>query len=327
MAKVVPWPPVISALQDLKLSRVVPTTSPLYKQIDRQNINSWSNQQLSIDCITSCPALLEYLLKLGLDASHNQNYLLVQAVKSQQIAIVELLLTQPKVDPNTSFAASLQTGNLHMVQLFLRDTRLKLEDNNYLSWALDETHPEILALLLQDGRFNPGVYGCSIVMNAARYGYKQCLHLLLNDPRVQQGCHRNALVMAAGASRNPEIIHLVLNLPKPDDVTLHYDPTSSENYIWRESIERGYTALVEELLTDHRIDPTINNHQALITASFQNYPDIVSLLLKDRRIDPTAQGCLAMRVAIERGRKVIVQMLLLDGRIPPNPEFYKLAQS
>jgi hypothetical protein len=323
MTKIAPWPNVTSALQDLKILRVIPTTSPLYKQIDRKNINSPSNQQLSIES----PALLEYLLKLGLDASHNQNCLLRQAVKSQQVSTVELLLAQPKVDPNAAFTASIQTGKPTLVQLFLRDDRLKLEGSNYLEWALNEDHPEILALLLQSDRFNPTAYSSSVVMDAARYGYPQCLQLLLKNPRVQRTCSRNELVLAAGASNKPEIIKMALNLPEPANVSHRYEPTSHDNYLWRESVERGYTALVEILLADPRIDPTINNHQALITASFRGYPDMVRLLLKDKRVDPTAQDCRAMRVAIERGRNIIIQLFLVDGRVKPGLEWFKLAES
>lgn len=323
MTKVAPWPNVTSALHDLKISRVIPTTSPLYKQIDRKNINSPSNQQLSIEC----PTLLEYLLKLGLDASHNQNYLLRQAVKSQQVSTVELLLTQPKVDPNAAFTAAIQSGNLTLVQLFLRDARLKLEGSNYLEWALNEDHPEILAFLLENDRFNPTAYSSSVVTDAARYGYPQCLQLLLKNPRVQQTCGRNELVLAAGASNKPEIIKIVLNLLEPANVSQRYEPASHDNYLWRESVERGYTALVEILLSDLRVDPTINNHQALITASFRGYYDIVRLLLKDKRVDPTAQDCRAMRVAIERGRNIIVQLFLVDGRVKLGLEWFKLAES
>jgi hypothetical protein len=69
---------------------------------------------------------------------------------------------------------------------------------------------------------------------------------------------------------------------------------------------------VASLLKDSRIIP---RNALLLDASYFGCKKIVELLLQDTRIDPSVGDNQALRCASSRGHKEIVEMLLQDKRV------------
>jgi ankyrin repeat protein len=82
--------------------------------------------------------------------------------------------------------------------------------------------------------------------------------------------------------------------------------------------ERGYTFLVQLLLSDRRIDPSARQQYALRLASQNGHVEVVKLLLADSRVDPSVDDQYPIRVACQGGHADVVAVLLTDKRVTPS---------
>ena len=76
----------------------------------------------------------------------------------------------------------------------------------------------------------------------------------------------------------------------------------------------GHTQVVWNILRDSRVDPSIQDNQALISACKHYKTKILKMLLKDSRVDPIARGRQALHLAVARGYSRTLGMLLRDPR-------------
>jgi Ankyrin repeats (3 copies) len=88
-------------------------------------------------------------------------------------------------------------------------------------------------------------------------------------------------------------------------------------------------SVVELLLQDDRVDPTLNNSIALICATESGHADVVRALLEDGRAEPAADDSSARRAAANSvGSSVeVLGLLLEDGRADPNARNYEALKS
>jgi ankyrin repeat protein len=156
-----------------------------------------------------------------------------------------------------------------------------------LAAAARRGHADVVALLLADGRVDPGERPPSwytALEDAARYNRAAVVALIVADPRVgieSQG--HSALFQAACGD---------------------------------------YVDVARALLADGRLNPgqfargtEVYNHA--LTAAKAGAEQIMALLLCDPRVDPAASFGPVIRAACIYRRVGIVQMLLRDGRVDP----------
>jgi hypothetical protein len=79
----------------------------------------------------------------------------------------------------------------------------------------------------------------------------------------------------------------------------------------------GHLSVVERLLADPRVDPSVYNNAAIRNACLSGLLSVVERLLADPRVDPSAYDNYAMRWASENGRLSVVERLLADPRVDP----------
>lgn len=85
---------------------------------------------------------------------NNINYDLVKAIKEKQLEVIELLLTDPKVDPsgdnNNAIRMAVEGENVETVKLLLADSRVdpSANDNIAIICASKKENIEIVKLLL-----------------------------------------------------------------------------------------------------------------------------------------------------------------------------------
>ncbi|KAJ3270434.1 hypothetical protein HDV01_007844 [Terramyces sp. JEL0728] len=109
------------------------------------------------------PAIVEYLLSIGIDPTKNDCFCLRHAVKHQLLDIFKLLLIDNRVDPsirnNYPIGKASELGNTEMVQMLLqRDVDPNDEDYYALKASYINKHFDIVNLLLQDHRLkNPNI--------------------------------------------------------------------------------------------------------------------------------------------------------------------------
>jgi hypothetical protein len=83
--------------------------------------------------------------------------------------------------------------------------------------------------------------------------------------------------------------------------------------------KKGQIPLLKLLLTDPRIDPSVESNAAIRTASQYGQAEVVKLLLADPRVDPSADNSSALRMAcLAEGQVEVVKLLLADKRVDPS---------
>lgn len=90
-----------------------------------------------------------------------------------------------------------------------------------------------------------------------------------------------------------------------------------EQWVIKWSSKNGYKDIVELLLKDDGVDPTYNNNNTIVLATFNGNIDVVKLLLMDGRSDPSAKDNCAIHVSSRCGHIDIVKLLLNDIRVNP----------
>jgi hypothetical protein len=130
---------------------------------------------------------------------------------------------------------------------------------------------------LKNKNINPSLYDNSAIKIATRHHYTEITKMLLNDPRVDPSVDDNFAILYTS---NPEIIKMLLTHPKVD--------TSGYKIISNYS-DCGYVELVEILLNDPRVNPSVNKNLPLRLAYKQENREIVFLLWNDIRVKNTLQ--------------------------------------
>lgn len=164
---------------------------------------------------------------------------------------------------------------LSFVKCMIEDT--SVENNKKLSDLFKELinfneYPEIVELLLKDGRVDPVAEDNNAIKFASENGHTETVKLLLQNSRV--------------------------------------DPGARDNYAIRFASKNGHLEIVKLLLQDSRVNPGAQNNCAIRWASENGHLEVVRILLQDSRVDPGAHDNYAITWASENGHMEIVKLLI-----------------
>ena len=184
---------------------------------------------------TTCTAVLGALLRGGrsypaIDAC----WILDAAIMAGNVGAVEFMLS----DKSLAFTEALKTRFLASVydnRPYTGDHRIEME---------------MINLLLQDGRVDPGSYEHDIFGDAVFHGHAQAVIALLADSRVD---------------------------PCKERPILNETPFAS-------AVDHEYVDIVRILLADGRVDPSAENNRALDIANSTGHVGIITMLLADERV-------------------------------------------
>ena len=106
------------------------------------------------------------------------------------------------------------------------------------------------------------------------------------------------------------------------------DPTDNDYEMFHDAVEEGQLNVVNRLLDDPRVDPSVLDNYALDRAVYLGFTKIVELLLGDKRVgdvkgdyeDPTDGGLLSS--AVEYEYYDIFDLLIKDKRFDPSSKNY-----
>ena len=226
-----------------------------------------------------------------------------------------------------------------MVRALLRDKRSdpRVNDKHLIKIAAEKGHVNIVEMLLDDGRADPGalVKACNI---AFQKGYKDILTLLFKDPRINSKLNLYEQLDWATENNIPGIVKYLLKHPKIDptanlDNTMdmaamkgHYDiammllrdgrvSQRGTQGIIISAATNGLTTFLKEFLEATGLDPSAQGNVAIQRAALNGHLDTVKMLLKDPRVDPSANQDSALKSAIEKNHIEIVKLLLKDPRV------------
>ncbi len=178
---------------------------------------------------------------------------------------------------------AIRDGDAQTVRLLLRDPTVDPTHDNHtcVVHAAKRGSAKILWLLLNDSRIDPRVCGNTLGEWVLRKGSVKILRAFLEDGRVD-------------FSRNDECCNIVT------------------------AVVIGRTQIVQLLLSDHRVDPSVDDNMAICCAARQGHLEIIKMLLADPRVDPSADENDPIRFASYHGHEEIVRVLLKDPRVDPS---------
>ena len=161
------------------------------------------------------------------------------ACRGDQTGLLSALLGRGICRLAEGLAVACENGSVACAELLLGET--EEVDHRWIRVAAMTGKTEIVALLLDDGRADPGGHSNFALRMAARGGHLDTVRLLLQDPRV--------------------------------------DPSDRESQGFRDAAQGGHTDVVRLLLDDQRVDPNASSGEAIRYASARGHVEIVQLLL------------------------------------------------
>ena len=88
--------------------------------------------------------------------------------------------------------------------------------------------------------------------------------------------------------------------------------------IFRAAIRRGHCTILQKMVREKKIDPSLDGDQALIETSRRGEMDTVQFLLRDRRVNAATRQNLPLCFASENGHIDVINCLLREVGVKPN---------
>lgn len=228
--------------------------------------------------------------------------------------IASFILADDRIDPtydnNRALLHAVKGKRIESVELLLSADNRVYSNVALITVAKQQQSTEILHLLLKDLRIDPS----KALVEAASNGYPENVKLLLADPRADPSINRNEAIerVASRVSNDEEDPYLIILRMLLDD------PRVNPNAALLNLIDRRAVMGVDMVMSDSRIDPTINDDAALKRAATKvddgDGLAILRLILNDPRVDVSADGDAALLTVVDMGVVDAVKMLLLDYR-------------
>jgi len=119
------------------------------------------------------------------------------------------------------------------------------------------------------------------------------------------------VIVIACKKQYVKIVQLLLDDPR-------IDPSVNNNFVIMWASQYGHIEVVKTLLADPRVDPSAGDNAAIGAASANGHIEVVKILLADPRVNPNTYDNYAMHSASSHGHAEVVKILLADPRVNPN---------
>ncbi|KAJ3244544.1 hypothetical protein HDU77_009838 [Chytriomyces hyalinus] len=181
---------------------------------------------------------------LAFDPTIDSNSPLFYACSGGHSKVVELLLQDPRVDPNAALKQSI---------VFEEHTERR---NRHLLAAARNGHEDVVRLLLSDKR-RDGEESEALV-EASQEGHARVVDLLLKDGRARASWQNSACLRQACRRGHLAVVELLLTRTDADinayEVETWWDELNTASSPLRDARKSGATDVVEYLVNDARLD-------------------------------------------------------------------------
>ena len=210
--------------------------------------------------------LVQHAIIKGLDPSDEDNYAICYASELGHLPIVDLLLLDPRVNAsarnNYALAQASRNGHVQVVARLLGHGLASSAEsmNGALEMACANGHLEILNMLLDH---RPVVaLDENLMLVACRNGHLPILDRLLETGKMDPSCQKNYPIILASSHGHFAVVDRLLQ----EDLRVWVNPADRNNKAISEACAHGHHAVVERLLQDPRVDPTVHDHEAIISS-------------------------------------------------------------
>lgn len=228
------------------------------------------------------------------------------AVKSNDLKIVQILLSLPGIDPNlydhynnTPLISAILNVNMNMINLILDFYGDQIQEQK---WQLDEALKKILKIIsskkkkVQNTNFafnqlnnkQDDESDSYLIHNSDESQITNVLNMISQIKNVDLNCRVDAYTLLSYACETNEI-NLVKNLLCNDNINVNlYAPTDGKTPLMI-AIENNNQDIAELLINSPHTNINHNNYYkqtALTIAASSGFEKIVSLLINDYKFDP-----------------------------------------
>ncbi|KAJ3233676.1 hypothetical protein HDU81_002061 [Chytriomyces hyalinus] len=219
--------------------------------------------------------MLEFLLKQTLvipefGANADLTHLIETATQFGHVELVRQLLVDGRPDPSINDGAPLReaasAGNMALVALLLQDPRVHPNPSSQLIKpaifeATRNGHEHVVKLLLADPRTDPSLTNWSTLIRAVHDRRIGIVNILLADSRVDPAASESAALRIACSGANPDE-----NLVKVFMADGRVDPNCWEGALLFNAVVLGQQGIVKALLEGGRVRDSIRFGEALTEA-------------------------------------------------------------
>lgn len=263
--------------------------------------------------------IVKVLIKKRLNSHEALGRAIHAAVKNRHFQLVQFLLSLVPTQFLTSvpevyqvygdlgkylISAAVRNQDLDMINLLLEGTRIKPYSDDLLRGlreAIRLGNNEIVKILLNHPAIDEDAPTVALT-EATRRGRLKIIQDLLEEYEYSQEDYDQTLKYAYN-TRNPQTVKLLIE--------------STPASFQRESIFEWNTMYGDRELTRTLLrifDPTQYN-QAIVDASWRGNVEVVEAMLEDPRVNPSVRGNAAIIQATKRGHPEVVRLLLSDPQI------------
>ncbi|KAJ3357303.1 hypothetical protein HDU91_005427 [Kappamyces sp. JEL0680] len=218
------------------------------------------------------------------DPSVMDNHAIYYAALEGHRQTVEILMKDSRVNPadsqNRTFARACQrVENLDILKLLLTDPRVdpKECEAEALENAAANDCVEILEFLLDDLKLNASVCADRALYTACQSGHELCVKILL-DRNSNPANPENPSIIPASKVGNPSVFKMIY-------ADQRVDVSIRDSYAWRAAVHYGWKEIAQILIKDDRINLSVRNHVAFPKILQHGWVEMEKLYL--RKCDAT----------------------------------------
>ncbi|PRP88828.1 hypothetical protein PROFUN_00296 [Planoprotostelium fungivorum] len=200
--------------------------------------------------------------------------------------VVQDFITRDRVCPSTCLAVASSLGYLSVVELLLTDPCVdpSASNNEALILAFISGHTGVIDMLLAHPRLDLAAEDNHLIRNLCTRLPQLIGRPMYEDPDFysHEGDQSFLLVDAEELSKIIQNIAnkiLLLSLAH-----VQVDPSARDNEAIRNASKAGYSQVVRLFMSDPRVDPSAQNNEALRNATREGYEEVVKVLLSDPRV-------------------------------------------
>lgn len=203
--------------------------------------------------------------------------------------------------------------------------------------SIENNYDHYIITLLNDDNVDPAANDNYAIRYACKNNMLNVVSLLLASEKIDPSVSHNYCIRVAVVNNNTDMVRLLLSYDSVDpsraysveeieEMSKECDPAEIEEFktlysldlILVAAIDHCNTEMVDIMLVNGKVDPSISNNIAVTEAVTNNNISMVETLMRDDRVDTTIDEDHLLRYAVDHLGDDMVKQLLKHPKANPN---------
>ena len=230
-------------------------------------------------------------------SEYNYDIAFKNSIIFNNIDVFSFLLNEVKFNHSKSISLyveeAVEKGSLDVLKLMIKeDSCIVSEDSPLILKSVKCPNDEMLPYLLRDNKVNHSLFSDKSLLEAIKLNDLSKVDILISSGLLT---FSDDYIIGSSISKDPDILKYLLK-------KTNIDPNKSDYYYDSPIVKAckiGNEDIIKILINDDRVDPSVDNNEALLSAVSKKSVEIITLLLKDDRVTPSKNPKILME-AIHR---------------------------